>query len=83
MARSGAERQKAAKDSAIDMAEALRLHTVRKVATAIGVSISTVRRLIRAGKLPVIRLSRRAVRVSDDDLRAFVASRRYVAGTKG
>jgi excisionase family DNA binding protein len=44
------------------------------VAAALGVSVRFVRKLIRAGKLPVLRLSARCVRVEATDLTALRAA---------
>lgn len=51
------------------------LITADEVAERLGVSLRTVRRLIEAGELPVHRIGR-AVRISEDDLERFVATRR-------
>ena len=51
------------------------LHTVKTVAARLDVSPRHVHRLIAAGELPVHRIGR-AVRISEDDLRRFLAARR-------
>jgi excisionase family DNA binding protein len=52
------------------------LHAVRAVAVRLDASVRTVRRLIARGELPAHRIDR-AVRVSEDDLRRFLAARRH------
>lgn len=55
-----------------------RLLTLDDAANLLGVSRSTVERLIRAGRLPVVRIGR-LVRIDEADLRPFVlgAKERY------
>lgn len=50
-----------------------RLLQVEDVAARLSISTKTVRRLIAAGKLRAIRLGRRALRVSEADLQAYLA----------
>jgi excisionase family DNA binding protein len=38
-------------------------------------SQATLRRLIASGELPAVRLSKRALRIREDDLRAFIDAR--------
>jgi excisionase family DNA binding protein len=52
-----------------------KLLTIDEVAEVLNVSPRTVRRLIDEGALPVHRLGR-LVRISDDDLAAFLAANR-------
>ena len=47
------------------------------VAELLGVSTKTIRRQIKAGKLPVIRIGT-AVRITADDLQRFIADARHV-----
>ena len=54
-----------------------KFHAVTEIAEQLGVSSRTVWRWIDQGELVSYRLGR-SVRVSDDDLRAFLASRRDV-----
>lgn len=42
---------------------------------ALGVSRPTIDRLIKRGELPIVRVSERAVRISETSLREFVAAR--------
>lgn len=55
--------------------EPARLLTVDAVAARLDLSTKTVRRLIASGDLVACRI-RRAVRVSEDDLKSFLAQRR-------
>ena len=52
-----------------------KFHTIEAVAEALDVSTRTVRRWIESGDLPVHRFGA-AVRISDVDLRAFIALHR-------
>jgi excisionase family DNA binding protein len=54
------------------------LLSVREAADALHLHVSTVRRIIRAGGLPVVRLGR-AIRVHPRDLEKFVDERRFAA----
>jgi excisionase family DNA binding protein len=49
--------------------------TLEAAATRIGCSIATVRRLSRDGALPVVRISRRNVRVPADAVEQYLAGR--------
>ena len=51
------------------------LLTVQHLATRLGVSDKTVRRLIASGSLSAHRIGR-GVRISEDDLEIFLATRR-------
>ena len=51
-----------------------RLLRLGDVADELAVSLSTVKRLVRAGELPVVRVGS-SVRVRPDDLRRYVAAR--------
>ncbi len=53
-----------------------RLLKLGQVADVLGLSLRTVRTLVDTGKLPVVRVSSRCVRVEAGDLRRFVDSRR-------
>ena len=55
--------------------EPMQFFTVAEVAEHLGVSTRTTRRWIKTGALPVHRFGG-AVRISDIDLRAFVATHR-------
>jgi excisionase family DNA binding protein len=50
-----------------------RAYTAAEIASSVGLSLRTVRRAIATGDLRAIRLGR-AVRITDDDLRAFLSS---------
>ena len=52
------------------------LLTVKQVAERLATSEKTVRRLIDAGELPVIRFGR-LIRVAPADLDCFIAARRF------
>jgi excisionase family DNA binding protein len=54
-------------DRLLDFDEALRLTGYR--------SRTTLRRLIKSGELPVVRLSKRALRIKESDLNAFIRAR--------
>lgn len=54
----------------------IQLLTVTEVAETLSISEKTVRRLIDAGELPVIKLGR-LVRIDPRDLDRFIASHRY------
>lgn len=53
-----------------------RLLEVSHVAIRLSVSSSYVRRLVRAGKLPHVRVGERQIRIEREALEAFIASRR-------
>jgi len=53
-----------------------RLLRVETVAQLLSLSVRSVRALISLGKLPVVRLSARAVRVEESALVAFITARR-------
>jgi excisionase family DNA binding protein len=53
-----------------------RLLRVESVAQLLSLSVRSVRALISLGKLPVVRLSARAIRVEESALLAFIAARR-------
>lgn len=55
------------------------LVTVPVAAERLAVDRSTLYRLIRAGKIPVVRITDGAVRIREDDLAAYIESRRGVA----
>ena len=52
------------------------LLTAAEAARLLAVSLRTFRGLIAAGKLPVIRLSPRSVRIDPGDLQTFIEERR-------
>jgi excisionase family DNA binding protein len=54
----------------------VRLHTIDETAELLNVSPRTVRRLIEAGALRAHRIGRRLVRISDEDIAAFLAANR-------
>ena len=54
----------------------MELMTVRKVSQCLGVSAATVRRWIKDGKLPVLRLSQRTIRIPGEALDRFVWDQR-------
>lgn len=58
-----------------------RLLTIRQAAEALTVSVLTVRREIDRGALPTVRVGERGVRITDDDLRAYLAARRSTAAS--
>lgn len=58
------------------------LLTIKQVAEILQVHEQTVRDYVREGVLPCIRLGRKAIRVSHDDLDSFLDSRR-VASRRG
>lgn len=63
-----------------DVQRALRgLVSLEEAAAIAGVSASTVRGWTRTGRLPLIHLGRRAVRVSREALEAFLAAERSPA----
>ena len=49
---------------------------VQEVARRMALSIRSVRTLIALGKLPVVRVGSRAIRVAEADLAAFIEARR-------
>ncbi len=51
------------------------LMSIEAVATVLGVSTKTIRRLVKSGVLPIIRLGR-TIRVRPDDLKAHIARQR-------
>lgn len=50
------------------------LYTIKQVGEKLGISLSLVYREIRDGRLKCHRFGRRAYRVSDDELAAYVAA---------
>jgi excisionase family DNA binding protein len=52
------------------------LLVIEEVARRLALSIRTVRTLIALGKLPVIRVGARAIRIAESDLAAFIEARR-------
>jgi excisionase family DNA binding protein len=58
---------------------AILLLTVGIVAKRLALSVRSVRTLIALGHLPIVRVSSRAIRVSEADLTAFIAARRQEA----
>lgn len=58
-----------------------RLLTIPEVAERLRFHQGHIRRLISAGKLSVVRLSAKALRVAELDLEAFIEKRRKAAGT--
>jgi excisionase family DNA binding protein len=62
------------------MDEQQRYYSVEQLAEMFSVTAETVRRWIRDGELPAYRLRRRELRVSQEDLDAFLKSRRIGDG---
>ena len=58
------------------MSSTLQLLLISIVAERMALSERSVRTLIALGKLPVVRVGARAVRVLETDLEAFIAARR-------
>jgi excisionase family DNA binding protein len=54
----------------------IQLYTVSEAADALHLHPSTVRRLIRAGDLPVVRIGA-AIRIDPEELRRFIDARRF------
>jgi excisionase family DNA binding protein len=54
--------------------------TVRHAATFLGVSIATIRRLIRQGRLPYYRVRERII-LTQDDLQAYLLAQRVPSRT--
>jgi len=57
-------------------AHAPQLLSIQEVARRMALSIRSVRTLIALGKLPVVRVGSRAIRVAEADLAAFIEARR-------
>ena len=57
-------------------AHAPQLLPIQEVARRTALSIRSVRTLIALGKLPVVRVGARAVRVAESDLAVFIEARR-------
>lgn len=55
----------------------LPLYDVKDVASLLGVSVSTVRRLVRAGEVPAMRI-RRQLRFDPRDIEAYLARSRFL-----
>ena len=53
-----------------------RLLTYQEAADRIGVSVRTIRRAVDAGELPYVRFGHRPPRIGEDDLIAWVNSRK-------
>jgi len=56
--------------------ETLKLLRIEEVSLQTGLCSATVRRLIKRGELPAMKLSRNAIRVRESDLAAFLASKK-------
>lgn len=54
-----------------------RLLTAREVAGQLGLSVETVLRWARQGRIPAVYLSNRAIRFQEADVDAFIASRTF------
>jgi len=54
----------------------LQLFTVSEAADALHLHVSTLRRLIRAGALPVVRIGV-AIRIEEEELRRFIDAHRF------
>lgn len=52
------------------------------VAASLGVSLSTVRRLVASGEIPARRVSPRLLRVNTDEFQIWLDSRQTVAGER-
>ena len=48
------------------------LSSLRQLAQRLNISLSTARRLVDRGELPVIRLGRRLLRVDEEDIQALM-----------
>jgi excisionase family DNA binding protein len=53
-------------------ASPIRVFTIKQSAEFLALSVSTVRRLIREGRLPVIQLSERRLGITSDAIHKFV-----------
>jgi len=60
----------------MDTTDTTALLSPAQVATRLGLSTKSVRRLAAAGTLPAVRLSERVVRFEPEAVEAFIASRR-------
>ena len=58
----------------------MELYTIKQVAAKLRISVSTVRKYIRDGKITVIKLSARKVYVSHEDLIRFLNERKFNYG---
>ena len=58
----------------------IRLLTVAQAAEALALSERSIRSLIAAGSLPIVRVGARGVRVHPEDLRRFIEERRGARG---
>jgi excisionase family DNA binding protein len=61
---------------------AVQLMTYKQAMGLLGISRATLRRLVEAGDLPVIRVGERSIRFSEADIVAYVESRRAGALAK-
>jgi len=61
---------------------AAQLLTIRQVAELLQVHEQTAWRYVRQGRLPCVRLGRRAIRVARQDLDDFIASNKVPAKTQ-
>ena len=56
----------------------MQLLTISQVAQRVGISVRTVRREIRKGRLPATKLGYRTVRVSETDLAIYLEKRKVL-----
>lgn len=56
-----------------------RLYTVAEAAARLRISLRTMRGLIATGQLPIVRVTKARVVITENDLAAYVAARREVA----
>lgn len=63
-------------DASVSISAPAQLLKIDEVARRLALSVRSVRTLIALGKLPVVRISTRAVRITEPDLAAFIAARR-------
>ena len=62
------------------MKEGEQLMRLREVAARLRISVRTVWRMIAAGELPIVKLSKRVVRVEPAALQAWIEQRRSKRG---
>jgi excisionase family DNA binding protein len=68
--------------SPLDLEHVAPLLTAHEVADVLGVGLRTIRRMVRRGELPIVRIGRRSIRFRPEDIKALI-ERGYVSQKAG